>query len=114
MNNCIFCKIAAGIIPANFLYNDEQLMAFHDLNPQAPVHVLIIPREHIATLNDLTFTHEALIGKMILVARQIADKAGISKRGYRTVFNCNAEAGQSVFHVHLHLLGGRPMNWPPG
>jgi len=114
MNDCIFCKIATGKINTELLYEDSQIVAFCDLHPQAPTHVLIIPRLHIATLNDLTPEHESLVGKMIMVAQQIAHDTGIAKRGYRTVFNCNAEAGQTVFHIHLHLLGGRYMNWPPG
>jgi histidine triad (HIT) family protein len=114
MSECIFCKIADGQIKSERVYEDDQLVAFRDLNPQAPVHVLIIPREHIPTTNDLTPTQSSLIGNMILVAKQVAVQEGIAKRGYRTVLNCNAEAGQSVFHIHLHLLGGRPMTWPPG
>lgn len=114
MNDCIFCKIAAGTIPAPLLYEDKQIVAFSDLNPQAPTHVLIIPRLHIATLNELELEHVPLVGQMFLVAKQIAAEIGIAARGYRTVFNCNIEAGQSVFHIHLHLLGGRYMGWPPG
>lgn len=114
MHDCIFCKIASGQIKADLIYEDTQLVAFKDLNPQAPTHILVIPRIHIATLNDLTQDHIYLIGQMSLVAQQIAIKEGIAKRGYRTVFNCNADGGQSVFHIHLHLLGGRYMDWPPG
>lgn len=112
--DCIFCKIASGQIKPELLYEEEQIIAFWDLNPQAPTHVLIIPRIHIATLNDLTLEQAPLIGQMILTAQHLAQKTGIAQRGYRTVFNCNAEAGQSVFHIHLHLLGGRILGWPPG
>lgn len=114
MTDCIFCKIVNGDIPATKVYEDEDVLAFRDLNPQAPVHVLVIPRKHIATANDLQPDDAALVGKMYLAAQQIARDEGISESGYRTVINCNAEAGQTVFHIHLHLLGGRPMGWPPG
>ena len=114
MSDCIFCKIAAGEIKGDMVYEDEQVVAFRDLNPQAPTHVLIIPRRHIPTTNDLTADDAALVGQMTLAAKQIAEQEGIAARGYRTVLNCNAEAGQSVFHIHAHLLGGRPMGWPPG
>jgi histidine triad (HIT) family protein len=114
MTNCIFCRIASGDIPANVVYQDDQVVAFRDLNPQAPTHVLVIPRRHVATLNDLGEADAGLVGRMYLAARQIAADEGVAERGYRTVFNCNADAGQSVFHLHLHVLGGRPMGWPPG
>jgi len=114
MTNCIFCKIASGEIPANVVYEDEHVVAFRDLNPQAPTHVLVVPRRHIATLNDVSEEDAALIGRMYLAAKAVAAADGVAERGYRTVFNCNAEAGQSVFHLHLHLLGGRIMEWPPG
>lgn len=114
MTNCIFCRIASGDIPASVVYQDDQVVAFRDLNPQAPTHVLVVPRRHIATLNDLGEGDAELVGRMYLAARQIAADEGVAERGYRTVFNCNAEAGQSVFHLHLHVLGGRPMGWPPG
>lgn len=114
MIDCIFCKIATGKINTEFVYHDDQVVAFRDLNPQAPAHILIIPRRHIATTNDLTEGDATLIGRMTLAAKTIAAQEGIAERGYRTVLNCNAEAGQSVFHLHLHLLGGRPMGWPPG
>ncbi|ACL72163.1 histidine triad (HIT) protein [Thioalkalivibrio sulfidiphilus HL-EbGr7] len=114
MTTCIFCKIAAGDIPAEIVYEDDQVLAFRDLNPQAPLHALVIPRKHIATLNDLTAEDEALVGRMYLAARQVAGEAGLATRGYRTVMNCNSEAGQSVYHIHLHVLGGRSMQWPPG
>ncbi len=114
MSDCIFCKIAAGEFSTEFVYEDDALVAFRDLNPQAPTHVLVIPRRHIATTNDLTDADAGLIGQMTLAARRIAKQEGIAERGYRTVINCNAQAGQTVFHIHLHLLGGRPMGWPPG
>jgi histidine triad (HIT) family protein len=114
MSDCIFCRIASGEIKSDRVYEDEQVVAFRDLNPQAPVHVLVIPRRHIATTNDLTPADAELVGRMQLVARDVAQQEGIAVRGYRTVFNCNAEAGQSVFHIHLHLLGGRSLGWPPG
>ena len=114
MTNCIFCRIASGDIPANVVYQDDQVVAFRDLNPQAPTHVLVVPRRHVATLNDLGEADAGLVGRMYLAARQIAADEGVAERGYRTVFNCNADAGQSVFHLHLHVLGGRPMGWPPG
>lgn len=114
MTDCIFCKIAAGDIPATKLYEDDQVVAFRDLNPQAPTHVLVIPRKHIATLNDLEPGDAELIGRLYLAARQVAAAEGIAASGYRTVFNCNRDAGQEVFHLHLHVLGGRRMSWPPG
>jgi histidine triad (HIT) family protein len=114
MSDCIFCRIASGEIKSDRVYEDDQVVAFRDLNPQAPVHVLIIPRTHIATTNDLGPEHAELLGQMTLVAKQIAEREGVAERGYRTVLNCNAEAGQSVFHLHMHLFGGRPMGWPPG
>jgi histidine triad (HIT) family protein len=114
MTDCIFCKIAAGEIPGERLYEDEHVLAFRDLNPQAPVHVLIIPRKHIATLNDLRDEDAELAGRLFLAAQAVAEQSGIAEAGYRTVVNCNAEAGQSVYHIHLHVLGGRRLNWPPG
>jgi len=111
---CLFCRIVAGEIPAAKVYEDERLIAFKDIAPQAPMHVLIVPREHVATLNDLTPAHDALVGEMIRRAAAIAADHGYAASGYRTVFNCNADAGQAVFHVHLHVLGGRTLNWPPG
>ena len=114
MTDCIFCKIADGEIETDFVYEDDQVVAFRDLNPQAPTHVLVIPREHIATTNDLTAQNADIVGRMTLAAKQIAEQDGIAERGYRTVLNCNPDAGQSVFHIHLHVLGGRPMGWPPG
>ncbi len=114
MDDCIFCKIAAGEIPAERVYEDDKVVAFRDLNPQAPTHVLVIPRQHIATINDVAAEDEATIGRLFSAARQIADREGFAEQGYRTVINCNEAGGQTVFHVHLHLLGGRMMHWPPG
>jgi histidine triad (HIT) family protein len=114
MSHCIFCKILAGDIPSNVVYEDEDVFAFRDLNAQAPLHVLIIPKTHIATLNDLEIHHEALIGKLYLAAKKIASDEGYATDGYRVVMNCGEEAGQTVFHIHLHLLAGRPLSWPPG
>lgn len=114
MADCLFCKIAAGQIPASLVYQDDQVVAFRDINPQAPFHVLLIPRRHIATLNDLTATDQAVIGALVARAAALAGEHGYAERGYRTVFNCNADAGQTVFHVHLHVLAGRGLSWPPG
>jgi histidine triad (HIT) family protein len=112
--SCLFCRIVAGEIPATKVHESEQLVAFQDLNPQAPMHVLVVPRRHIATLNDLTPFDDALVGEMIRLADALARDRGYDASGYRTVFNCNADAGQTVFHIHLHVLGGRKMSWPPG
>lgn len=114
MSETIFSKIAAGEIPADILYEDEDVVAFRDLNPQAPTHVLVIPRKPIATINDIQPEDAALIGKLFLAAAKIAHQEGIAEDGYRAVINCNAAAGQTVYHLHLHLLGGRSMQWPPG
>lgn len=114
MADCLFCRIVAGTIPATIVHQDEQLIAFRDINPQAPMHVLIVPRRHIASLNALTEADDQIVGEMVRRAAAIARSNGCADRGYRTVFNCNAEAGQTVFHIHLHVLGGRPMTWPPG
>ena len=114
MSDCIFCKIAAGDIPADIVFQDDELVAFRDINPQAPHHVQIIPRRHIETILDLNEDDAGLVSRMILTANNIAGDLGLSERGYRLVFNCEKEGGQQVFHIHLHLLGGRPMAWPPG
>ncbi|MEZ0229513.1 MAG: histidine triad nucleotide-binding protein [Planctomycetota bacterium] len=111
---CLFCRIVAGEIPASKVHEDADLVAFNDINPQAPLHVLIVPKRHIATTSDLTAADEALVGKLVRAAAAIAAERGYAERGYRTVFNCNAEAGQTVFHIHLHVLGGRAFSWPPG
>jgi len=114
MGNCLFCRIAAGEIPAKMAYQDDEVVAFYDLNPQAPLHVLVIPRKHIATINDLEADDAALVGKLFLAAKKIAADAGYADDGYRVVMNCGEDAGQSVFHIHLHLLAGRHLAWPPG
>lgn len=114
MTHCLFCDIANGQLAANILYQDDQVIAFDDIQPQAPHHKLIIPRKHIATLNDVTTEDGALLSHMFQVAQQLAKTLGIADEGYRTLINCNAGAGQQVFHLHLHLLGGRSMHWPPG
>jgi len=112
--NCLFCKIVAGDIPAEIIYESESAIGFRDVNPQAPTHVLIIPREHIATINDLDAGHEVTVGNLYLAAKAIAADEGLADDGYRVVMNCNEAAGQTVFHIHLHLLGGRSFAWPPG
>ena len=112
--SCLFCKIIAGEIPSKKVFEDDELFAFDDINPQAPMHVLVIPRRHIATLNDLASSDDALVGSMQRRAAAIAKDRGYDRSGYRTVFNTNGQAGQTVFHIHLHVLGGRAMSWPPG
>jgi histidine triad (HIT) family protein len=114
MRDCIFCQIRDGKLGAKVVYQDDDVLAFEDINPQAPTHVVIIPRKHIATLNDLTPGDAELMGRLHLVARGIAADRGHAEPGYRVVMNCNREAGQSVFHIHLHLLAGRRLRWPPG
>ncbi len=114
MTDCLFCKMARGEIKPNMVYEDDEVLAFRDINPQAPTHVLVIPKRHIATLNDLVPEDTALAGKLMLTAQAIARAEGIDERGYRLVMNCNSDGGQTVFHIHLHLLAGRHMQWPPG
>ena len=114
MSDTLFVKIAAGEIPADIVYEDEDVVAFRDIGPQAPTHVLVIPRKPIPTINDLEPEDAELVGKLFLAAKKIAKAEGIADAGYRAVINCNAGAGQTVYHLHLHLLGGRPMHWPPG
>jgi histidine triad (HIT) family protein len=114
MTDCIFCKIIARDISADIVYDDEQVLAFRDIQPQAPVHVVIIPKHHIATLNDLSSADAELVGRLYLAAKQVANELGVAQSGYRTLINCNRDAGQYVMHVHMHLLAGRPMGWPPG
>ncbi|MBI4532181.1 MAG: histidine triad nucleotide-binding protein [Candidatus Latescibacteria bacterium] len=114
MSTCVFCKVVSGEVPSRRIYEDDDTVAFEDSNKMAPVHILIIPKRHIATLLDLTDGEADLVGKMILIANQIARERKIDRSGYRLVFNCNAGGGQSVYHLHLHLLGGRRMTWPPG
>jgi len=114
MQNCLFCKILAQEIPANILYEDEKVIAFDDVQPKAPQHKLIIPRKHIASLNDLIPEDTSLMGHLFYVAQHLAKQLDIAEAGYRVVMNCNKAAGQTVYHVHLHLLGGRTFSWPPG
>jgi histidine triad (HIT) family protein len=114
MSDDIFLKIINREIPAEIIYETDELLAFRDINAQAPTHILIIPKEHIRTVNDIESTHTELIGKMFLVAAELADQEGIAEDGYRLVMNCNRAGGQDVYHIHLHLLGGRQMGWPPG
>ena len=114
MSDCLFCKIIDGEIPCDRVYENEHVIAFRDLNPQAPTHVLVIPRKHISTVNDLFADDKDIVGEMMLAAQAVAKQEGIDESGYRLVMNCNEGAGQTVFHIHLHILGGRRMNWPPG
>lgn len=114
MSECLFCKIARGEIPCDTVYENDQVIAFRDLNPQAPTHVLVIPRKHISTVNDLTVEDKDVVGEMFLAAKSVAAHDGLAEDGYRLIMNCNKGAGQSVFHIHLHVLGGRAMSWPPG
>jgi histidine triad (HIT) family protein len=112
--DCIFCDIIAGDIPANKVYEDDHLIAFKDINPQAPVHLLIVPKEHIPTFSHLQEDHATLLAKLFLLAARLAAEQGVAEKGYRLVINCNRLAGQEVFHLHVHLLGGRQFTWPPG
>lgn len=112
--DCLFCKIAHGQIPTQFVHESERIVAFLDIAPQAPNHILIIPRAHIATINDLTEKDSSLVGDMMLVAKKIAKDLNMAENGYRVVMNCNSNGGQAVYHIHFHLLGGRQMSWPPG
>lgn len=114
MSDCLFCRIAAGEIPAQKVYEDDEVVAFRDIAPAAPTHILVIPRRHIPTLNDLEPADATLTGRLLLAAKSIAEAEGIAEPGWRAVLNVNAGAGQTVFHIHLHLLGGRDMGWPPG
>lgn len=114
MTDCLFCKIASREIPSDLIFDDDEIVAFHDINPQAPVHVLIIPREHIATLLEVSPDHSALLGRMQQTAIALARSLNLDTSGFRLVTNCLEGGGQAVFHLHLHLLGGRPMTWPPG
>ena len=114
MADCLFCRIARKEIPAKIVYDDRQVVAFEDINPQAPTHTLVISKSHYATLNDVGAEQEGLLGYMMLVAARVAKDKGLHSEGYRLVANCLESAGQSVFHIHLHLLGGRRFAWPPG
>lgn len=112
--DCLFCKIVARDIPADVVFEDDDVIAFRDIAPQAPTHILIIPKRHITTLNDLTEADCALVGRLQFTAQKIAKELGIADDGYRVVMNCNEDGGQTVYHIHMHLLGGRSMTWPPG
>jgi histidine triad (HIT) family protein len=114
MPDCLFCKIINREIPASIVYEDDRVLAFNDIDPQGPTHVLVVPKTHIATLNDLTPGDDAIVGELVRRAAAIAKERGIDVSGFRTVFNTNRDAQQSVFHIHLHLIGGRGFNWPPG
>lgn len=114
MDDCLFCKIANKEMDSELVYEDDRVVAFNDINPQAPHHILIVPHKHIATINDLEEEDNELVGHIYQVAKKIATDLNIDQAGYRCVFNCNRGAGQAVYHIHLHLLGGRQMMWPPG
>ena len=114
MNECLFCKMVSGVIPCDKVYENEYLLAFRDIDPKAPTHILIIPKKHITTLNEINENDQDLLGELLLTAKKIAKDEGIDTSGYRTVINCNSDGGQTVFHIHMHLLGGRQMAWPPG
>ena len=113
-HNCLFCRIVAGEIPAEIIYSDDRSLAFRDINPQAPVHALIIPREHIESLDEASQQDEAMLGHLLRVGARVANEQGLSESGYRTIINTGAGAGQSVFHLHVHIIGGRALSWPPG
>lgn len=113
-NDCLFCRILAGEIPADKVYEDEQVFAFRDINPQAPTHILVIPRRHIASLTDLEPDDSALMGHLLQTGARIARDEGLGEQGFRSVVNTGEHGGQSVFHIHLHILGGRQLDWPPG
>lgn len=114
METCLFCKIVNKVIPAKIVYEDDRSLAFEDIDPKAPVHTLVIPKKHFSTLLDVAEADSDLMGHLLLVSREIARQKGIAERGFRIVTNCNPESGQSVYHIHLHVMGGRQMHWPPG
>ena len=114
MKDCLFCKIVGKQLPSEIVFENDDVLAFKDIDPQAPIHILVIPKEHITTTNDLEKRHKELVGEIFLTAKHLAKELDIAEDGYRTVFNCNKKGGQAVYHIHLHLLGGRQMNWPPG
>ena len=114
MEDCLFCKIAAGEMDTNFIYQDEEVVVFKDVNPKAPVHLLIVPKKHIADLNSLEAEDNQLVGHIYQIAKKMADEYDIAESGYRIVSNCGDDGGQTVYHIHFHLLGGRQMQWPPG
>ena len=114
MSDCLFCKMISGDIAPDTVYEDDEVLAFRDISPQAPTHVLVIPKQHVSTINDIDDSNSHLVGKMMMAAARVAKQEGFAQSGYRTILNCNEDGGQTVFHIHLHLLGGRRMNWPPG
>lgn len=114
MTDCIFCKMVKGEIKPSVVLETDEVLAFRDINPQAPTHVLVVPKQHVATINHLSPDNAGLMGKLFLAAKQVAEQEGIAERGFRTVMNCNDDGGQTVFHLHLHVLGGRRLQWPPG
>jgi histidine triad (HIT) family protein len=114
MPDCLFCRIAAKKIPSRIVYEDDEMLAFEDINPQAPTHVLVIPKRHIDSLSAVSDQEAVLVGRLLLTARRLASEKGIAEEGYRAVINTGRNGGQTVFHLHVHLLGGRPMTWPPG
>ncbi len=114
MTDCLFCKMVSGEIKPDTVYEDENVLAFRDISPQAPLHVLVIPKRHISTLNDLDEADAQLAGQLTLAAAKIAEQEGVAEAGYRAVMNCNAGGGQTVFHIHMHVLAGRNLTWPPG
>ena len=114
MSECVFCRIVARKVPASIVQDDGDVLAFRDLNPQAPVHLVLIPKSHIASVSDVTMEQAPIVGQLLGLANRLAKQAGLMDSGYRLVINCGSGAGQSVFHLHLHLLGGRPFRWPPG
>jgi histidine triad (HIT) family protein len=114
MADCLFCKIIQRDIPASIVYEDDRVLAFNDINPQAPMHVLVVPKRHVASLNDISVDDDPIIGELVRRGAAIAKERGLSADGFRTVFNTNRDAGQTVFHLHLHVIGGRAMHWPPG
>lgn len=114
MRDCLFCKMVSGEIKPDTVMETDDVLAFRDITPQAPTHILIIPKKHISTINDITDEDTELMGKLYQVAKQVAAQEGLAEPGYRTVMNCNSDGGQAVYHIHLHLLGGRQMDWPPG
>ncbi|MFK7159867.1 histidine triad nucleotide-binding protein [Marinospirillum sp. MEB164] len=114
MENCIFCQIAQHQLPAKIAYEDDQVIAFHDIHPAAPIHLLVIPKKHITTLNDLEEEDAALVGRLQITAAKLAKELGFADAGYRVVMNCNQDGGQTVWHIHMHVLAGRGLSWPPG
>ena len=114
MNDCLFCKMIAGEIPCDIVYENESVFAFRDIDPKAPTHILLIPRKHIRSINELGESERNLAGELLLTAKKIAKDEGIDESGFRTIFNTNSDGGQTVFHIHMHILGGRKMAWPPG